>query len=189
MSTVTRITIAEYDRMIAEGYFDSPEGPQRIELIDGELCPMSPIGPLHDWLVDHLTRWSCANTNENVVSVRIQGCVEIRQMGCVPQPDVLWITRGDHRTRRPTSADAMLIIEVAESSLAYDCGPKANLYATGGVSDYWVVNIPDECVEVFRQPANGRYRSRQVFRTPEEIHPLALPNISLAVAELFPARA
>ena len=189
MSIVTRITIADYDRMIAEGYFDAEEGPQRIELIDGELCPMSPIGPLHDWLVDRLNRWSCRVTSEDVVAVRIQGCVEIRGLRSVPQPDVLWVRQGEYRTSRPTSSDALLIVEVAESSLAYDCGRKANKYATGGVADYWVVNIPDECVEVFRQPENRRYRSRQVFKTPDTIHPLAFPEICLPVAELFPADA
>ncbi|MBS0266128.1 MAG: Uma2 family endonuclease [Planctomycetes bacterium] len=182
------MTIAEYDRLIASGHFDTPTGIERTELIEGELRPMSPIGPIHDWLVERLNRWSCRTTSEDLVAIRIQGCVAFHESGSVPEPDVIWIRQGDFRNQRPASQDVLLIIEVADFSLACDCGEKANLYASGGVADYWVVNIPDKCVEVFRQPEQGKYREHQVFKAGDEIRPLAFPAVNCPVALLFPAK-
>ena len=187
MSTATRITIADFDRMIAEGYFESQEKRQRIELIDGELCPMSPIGPIHGWIVDRLARWSCNNTSDDVVHVRIQGSIGLPELESVPEPDIAWAKATDYRTARPVSGDILLVIEVADSGLTYDRGQKAKMYASVGIADYWVINIPDGCVEVFRQPEEGRYRSRQIFKASDDIHPLAFPEIALPVAKIFPS--
>ena len=79
-----------------------------------------------------------------------------------------------------------MIIEVSDSSLDYDTGKKAELFAAAGVADYWVVNIPERRVEVFRRPDGKRYADRQVFRAPEEIRPLAFPKVVLPVELLFP---
>ncbi|HEY2250603.1 MAG TPA: Uma2 family endonuclease, partial [Planctomycetaceae bacterium] len=76
---------------------------------------------------------------------------------------------------------------VSDSSLDFDRGNKANSYAAAGIADYWVVNIPERCVEVFRQPKAGAYSSHEVFTGPEKIHPLAFPQIALAVTMLFPS--
>jgi Uma2 family endonuclease len=80
-----------------------------------------------------------------------------------------------------------LVIEVADSSLDYDRGEKADLYATAGIKDYWFVNLIDRCVEVFRDPQRGRYRSLQVFQMGAKLHPVAFLKITLAAASLFSA--
>ncbi|MBS0266127.1 MAG: Uma2 family endonuclease [Planctomycetes bacterium] len=188
MSTITRMTIADYDRLIASGHFDSTGESPRSEFIHGELRPMTPIGPVHDWLMEALTDWSYRNASIHRATTRFQAALEISGLESVPEPDVLWLVKKDYLTVRPTSADVFLIVEIADSSLEYDCGEKASLYASGGVVDYWVVNIPDKCVEVFRQPEQGKYREHQVFKAGDEIQPLAFPEISLAVATLFPLK-
>jgi Uma2 family endonuclease len=95
------------------------------------------------------------------------------------------VARKDYSPSHPAHPDVFLVVEVADSTVACDCGEKADLYASAGVADYWVVNIPGHCVEVFRQPERGRYLSRQTFQAPDAIHPLAFPEIALPVALLF----
>jgi Uma2 family endonuclease len=186
MSTATRITLADYDRMIAEGKFEGGLTRPRIELIDGELRDMSPIGPLHEEAVDALNLWSVTNVPRQTVRVRIQNSVGIPELGSAPQPDVAWVAQRSNRSGRPLNNEILLIIEVSDSSLEFDRGEKANTYAAAGVQDYWVVNIPDRCVEVYRQLEAGSYRSHQTFKAPAEIHPLAFPQVALAVELLFP---
>jgi Uma2 family endonuclease len=185
MSTATRITLADYDRMIAEGVFEGDPRP-RIELIDGELSTMSPIGPAHEQLLDRLVRWSCANTTEDVVSVRAQCSIGIPELDGAPQSDLVWARGKDYSLGRPLPADILLVIEIADSSLDYDRGKKASMYAVAGIEDYWVINIPELCVEVFRQPQAGAHRSHDVFMAPKKIRPLAFPQVSLPVSMLFP---
>ena len=187
MSTVTRITVADYDRMIAEGAFEGGPKRQRIELIDGELRPMSPIGPIHEDIVDALTDWSAENLPRQTARVRIQNSIGIPELDSAPHPDVVWVRRKSYRSGRPLPCDVLLVIEVSDSSLDYDRGDKANKYAAAGIEDYWVVNIPECCVEVFRKPESGSYRSREVFTVPNEIRPLAFPQVALPSAILFPA--
>jgi Uma2 family endonuclease len=186
MSIATRITVDEYDRMIAEGAFESEMSRPRLELIDGEILPMSPIGPLHEDLVDALAEWSMTKPPRHTVRVRIQNSVGIPALESAPQPDVAWVKRGRYGSGRPLPDVVLGIIEVADSSLVYDRGRKARMFAATGVKDYWVVNIPGRYVEVFRDPVNGRCRSHQVFKAPQEIRPLAFPRIKFPLAILFP---
>lgn len=187
MSTNSRLKIGQYDRMIAAGVFaPRPDGRRhRIELIEGELRDMSPIGPPHETVVDTLTEWSIEHAPRNAVRVRIQNSIGIPNLDTAPEPDIAWVKRRDYSTGRPTPSDILLIIEVADSSLEYDCGEKAEIYAAAGIADYWVVNIPDECIHVYRDPERGRYRTMTTVSPGDEIHPLAFPDVALAVSLLF----
>jgi len=80
----------------------------------------------------------------------------------------------------------LLVIEVAESSLAYDCGEKADLYAEAGIAEYWVLHSPDRLLEVRREPRAGRYAGLQTLRGDAEVRPLAMPELVLRPAMLFP---
>jgi Uma2 family endonuclease len=185
LSTVAQISIEQYDRMIASGVFEGPHR-RRIELIHGDLRMMSPIGPCHEDTVDILDEWSHDVAPRDQVRVRIQNSIGVLSLVSVPEPDVAWVRRQSYRKARPTGKNVWLLIEVARSSLEYDRGEKAELYAAAGIKDYWVVNLVDRCVEVFRDPHRGRYRSLQTYHIGDEVHPLAFPKITLAVATLFP---
>lgn len=182
MSTVAQITIEQYDRMIAAGVFSG----QRIELIQGELRMMSPIGPSHEFTVDRINRVSTQKAPLDRVLIRVQNSIELPASLTVPEPDIAWVKNRSYLKARPKAADVFLLIEVADSSLEYDRGEKAELYAKARIADYWVINLIDLCVEVFRDPQRGRYRSLQTFELGEKVHPLAFPKIALAVSDLIP---
>lgn len=184
MSIMSKVTVAEYDQMIAEGYFEEP-GRRRMELLFGEIQAMSPIGPDHEYLVDRLARWSFENTGGKGVHIRIQNSVGLPDLDSVPQPDILWVRDREYFSGRPTIEDVLLVIEVAASSLAKDRGPKALLYAVAGIPDYWIVNVEDPCVEVFRDPQADGYRAVGIHGVTEVVHPLLLPDVSLSIGELF----
>jgi Uma2 family endonuclease len=103
-----------------------------------------------------------------------------------PEPDIVWARR-DYPGSHPAGKDILLLIEVAESSLADDRGEKAELYAEAGIADYWIVNLIDRTVEVRRSPTNGRYADIHSFNIGDSIHPLAAPDAHLNIAGLFPA--
>jgi Uma2 family endonuclease len=186
MSTGTRVTIEEYDRMIEAGAFE-PAEEHHVELIRGEIREMSPIHPPHEDALDRLVEWSFDHTSRGEVRVRVQLSVGIPELESVPQPDMAWVRRRDYSKRRPTSADVLLIVEVSDSSLRFDRGEKADLYAEAGVQDYWVVNVRARTIEVRRQPREGCYEQLDVAHLDDEVSPLAYPDLKLRVAELFPA--
>jgi Uma2 family endonuclease len=101
---------------------------------------MSPIGPDHETAVDKLTEWSIESLPKKKVWVRGQHSVGVPELDSAPQPDIVRVARRDYRSGRPTADDVLLIVEVAESSLRFDQGEKAELYAAAGVKDYWLVN-------------------------------------------------
>jgi len=187
MSTIARLSLAQYDRMIEHGVFD--DGTQRrIEFIRGEIREMNPIGSMHEVVLDRLNEWSFENLPRRTVWVRIQSSIGLVELESAPQPDMTWVARRDYAEGRPTAADVLLVVEVAETSLRYDTGEKADLYAAAGIADYWVVNVPDRSIEVRRDPGANGYRSLQTFTGDDEIRPLAAPEIALRPAMLWPAR-
>jgi Uma2 family endonuclease len=185
VSIIARLTLDEYDRMIAAGAFDAKRR-RRIELIRGELREMTPIGALHEVVVDRLTEWSFENLPKGKVWVRVQNSIGLAELESAPEPDLTWVARRDFSQCRPVGADILLVIEVAGSSLAYDCGEKAELYAAAGIRDYWVVALEDRVVEVRRDPLNGRYRSLETYSADQELRPLLIPEIALQPARLPP---
>ncbi|NLY02851.1 MAG: Uma2 family endonuclease [Rhodopirellula sp.] len=184
MSTVARLTLAEYDRMIAAGVFDERDN-RRLELIRGELREMTPPGPEHDDLTDLLQEWSHTAVPDRV-RIRIEKSLGLPSLQTVPQPDVAWVVKRDYRHARPTATDVLLVVEVAQSSLAYDRGEKAAMYAEAEIADYWIVNNRQQCVEVYRDPEAGQYRSVQTFSGDQEVRPLALPDVFLRPSMLWP---
>src|SRR5438093_8765665 len=184
MNTTLQITLAEFDRMIRRGVFDRPRH-RRIELIRGELRQMSPPGPSHEAAVDKLTRWSCENTDADVVCVRVQNSIGLPELASAPLPDIAWVCAGAYEKQRPQADDVLLLIEVSDSSLSDDKGTKKKLYAEVGIADYWVVNLRDFCVEVFREPADGEYASHKIIERDGTVRPLAFPKVKLHLTRLF----
>jgi Uma2 family endonuclease len=198
MATATptlKFTIGQYDLMIEAGVFARPPAagellaePPRVELIEGEIVMMSPIGSRHEEIVDRLTAWSFQCLPREAARVRIQQSLGIPGRQSVPQPDVAWVQPRDYAARRPEAAEALLVIEVAETSLHYDLGEKAAVYAAGGVPDYWVVDAAAEIVHVLRRPGPLAYAEHRVAGRGESIAPLVRPEAVLVVESLFASR-
>lgn len=184
MSTGVRITIADYDRMIADGDFE-PREEHHVELIRGEIRAMSPINPPHEDALDRLVQWSFENTSRAAVRVRVQLSIGVSELESVPQPDMAWVRQQSYQKRRPAAADVFLIAEVSESSLRYDRGEKAAVYAEAEIQDYWIVNVAAKTIEVYRQPSEGRYLRLETARIGDIVRPLAFPQRQLKVADLF----
>jgi Uma2 family endonuclease len=186
MSISTRITLSQYDGMIAAGTFDARDR-ERLELIYGEIRPMSPKGPPHESVLDDLTEWSIDSLPKGAVWVRVQNSIGIPALDSAPEPDLVWVLRKDYRGYRPLSEDVLLIVEVAASSLQHDRTVKSELYATAGIREYWIVNLPEECLEVRRDPQGSAYRSAESLHAGQVARPLAFPEVALAVSRVFPA--
>src|SRR3712207_4046342 len=103
MSTVARLTLAEYDRMVQTGVFDN----RRIEFIQGELREMSPTGPDHEEVVDLLNEWSPDNRPPGV-RVRVQNSIGLPELESAPEPDVVWVRKRSYRSGRPLPSDVLL---------------------------------------------------------------------------------
>ena len=185
MSTIAHLTLGQYDTMITAGVFDRGLQRCRLEFIRGEIRDMTPIGAEHEEVVDRLNEWSMQPWLKGKVRVRIQNSIGLPELESAPEPDVAWVVPRDYSQNRPQAHDVLLVIEVADSSLAYDTGEKAELYAAVGIADYWVVDVAGRAVEVRRQPHAGRYRSLQTYSGEAEIRPLTLPEAVLRPTELF----
>lgn len=182
--TTAKFTLEEYERMGERGVFDGIQR-KRVELIRGEIIEMTPIGPLHNHEVAYLTRWSFGVIGEQAIDVHVQSSLRIEELVSEPEPDLMWLRRDDYRQRHPTPEDVLLLIEVANASLADDRGEKLALYAEAGIAEYWIVNCVDEQIEVNREPEGNGYKSKQVFRGDEVASPLVLASAKLTAGELF----
>src|SRR5450432_4146760 len=145
----------EYDQLVALGAFQD----ERIELLDGALIQMSPIGPPHNSAVQKLTELLILALRERA-SVRCQMSLAAGDLS-EPEPDLAIVPRAEYDTEHP--ADAHVIIEVAESSLATDRGRKLRLYASCGVPEYWVVDLSDRRIEVYTGPSASTYAHVETY--------------------------
>ncbi len=184
MSPTSRLTVAEYDRMIDEGQF-TPFEEHELELIDGEIVARVRARDEQSWVLQLLMEWSYASRPDVRVRIRSKGPVSIPVLDSVPEPDLVWLRHRSYRHAHPGPDDVLLLVESAVMGLWYKRGTKASLYARAGILDYWIINISDRCVEVRRDPRSGIYRSLTVARPGDSISLLAFPEVSLPVAILF----
>lgn len=178
------ISAEEYLRMGEGGVF-APEA--RLELIEGEIVERAPIGSPHAGLVNILLRL-CSRAAGDLAVVSVQNPLIVGDRS-VPQPDlVLLRPRADSYTRsHPTTADVLLLVEVADTTLPFDLGTKIPLYARGGIPEAWVIDVQERVVRVFRDPSPSGYRTSFTLKDDESVKALALPAIVMPVAALFPA--
>jgi Uma2 family endonuclease len=184
MSVALRITFDEYTQMVADGAFDALRE-RRIELIHGELREMTPPGPDHSEAITRLNDWSTESPIKKLIRVRTENPVGIPELDSAPHPDVAWVKIRTYRDRHPLPDEVLLLIEVADSSVEFDCGEKASLYAAAGIQDYWVVSLPERLVHVYRRPQAGTYTEHSTARVGDQVHPIAFPQFSLSVSDLL----
>ena len=151
--TRRRFTVHEYHRMAEAGILHEDD---RVELIDGELVEMAAIGTRHFACVNRLNHLLTGNVGEDVI-VSVQNPVRLDEYA-EPQPDVALIRARDYRESLPTPADVLLLIEVADTTLAYDRGPKLALYARAGISEFCIVDLKDGKIEHHTVPTGDVYR-------------------------------
>lgn len=177
----TRINVEQFRRMGEAGIF-GPE--ERIELIDGELLNMAPIGTRHVFAVDTLTQLFYSAIPPARARISTQSPVVLGTYS-EPQPDLLLLRpRSDrylHST--PGAEDVLLLVEVADTTLRYDRGRKLPLYAREGVTEVWILDIQGRCLEVHRDLRAGRYATFRALAPEESIAPFALPDIELRWGE------
>jgi Uma2 family endonuclease len=149
-----RITVDEYHRMAEVGLL-APDA--RVELIDGEIIDMAPMGSPHGSTVDWLTRLLCAAVGERAI-VRVQGAVRLSRSS-EPQPDLALLRpRKDfYRTGHPSGPETQLVIEVSDSTLRYDRQIKVPLFARHGVPEVWVVDLEHNQLHFYRSLVDGAY--------------------------------
>jgi Uma2 family endonuclease len=186
MSTVANFTLEQYERMVESGAFDG-QYQQRVEFIHGEIRQMNPIGSWHAQVLGDFTDWSYDVAPRTQISIRVQTTLRIPEFNCAPEPDLLWVRRRRYSRKHPEPADVLLLAEVAESSLGEDRGEKRDLYARAMIAEYWIVNLVDNTVEVYRERDGVSYQWSRIFRRGDAVTPLSLPNASLLVSELLPA--
>jgi len=185
MSTDVKVSLAEYEARAQRGDFDGVNH-RRVELIYGEICDMGPAGAPHDALIGLLGRWSHKHTPDEVV-IRAQCGLKMPAQESIPEPDFIWIRPGTPVRRKPNPADTLLVIEISESSLARDLKLKRDLYAAGRVPEYWVIDVPNQQVHVFRNPSRGKFQQTFIASRADTIAPESFPEALLNIGELFGA--
>jgi Uma2 family endonuclease len=183
-SQPTRISVARYCDLVATGVLEEDD---RVELLEGVIVAMPPPNPPHAGVVTAVTYALIRAVGDRGV-VRTQCSFQASEWS-MPEPDVAVVGGRivDQLSQHPRSAH--LIVEVADSSLKQDRLSKSRIYAAAGVPEYWIVNLRDGVLEVFRDPDPGHalYRAAATRRRGEEIELAALPDVRVAVGDLMPA--
>jgi len=176
------ITADEYERMGEAGIFAQDA---RLELIEGEIYAMSPIGSPHAACVDALTITFNEFLRRRFI-VRVQNPIRLDDFS-EPQPDVALVRWRDdfYRNAHPTPADVLLVVEVADATVETDRAVKMPLYAKAGVVEVWLVNLPEARVEIFSDLAGGTYQNIKHVERGAEAQSVSIPDLSIGVAQLF----
>ncbi len=176
------LSVHDFHRMGEAGIL---AGDDRIELIDGGLIDMAPIGSAHAGMVIRLNqRLTRALAGRALVSSQNPVRLDERSE---PQPDiaVLRNRRDFYQESHPGPSDVLLVIEIADSSLEYDRDVKAPLYARHGVPEVWLVDLQARNVSIYRQPEGGAYREALRPGDTEAVAPALLPDLSIPLADFW----
>jgi Uma2 family endonuclease len=177
-----RLTVEDFHRMVEAGILGEDV---RVELIEGELIDMPPVGSKHAGTVTRLSRMLTLAVSGKAI-VYAQNPVVFRQYS-EPQPDIALLKprADDYTGALPVSEDVLLLVEVAESSLSYDREVKVPLYAHYGIPELWLIDLQHERVEIYREPGTGGYRTTVRPENSECISPSLLPGVSVCLPDLW----
>lgn len=174
-----RFTVAEYHRMAEAGIIGRDE---RVELIEGEIIEMAPIGGPHIRAVNRLNRLLLRAVGDRA-EVSVQSPVRLDD-GTEPEPDMALLTppADEYGGEMPTASEVLLLVEVASTNLGYDRARKRPLYARNGIPELWIVDLDTCTVEVCRNPAADGYASVETAAPGQTIGVLMLPGVEIPVA-------
>jgi len=176
------LSVEDYHRMGEAGILAPDE---RVELIDGEIIAMSPIGRMHRGLVNHLTRLLIEAVGTRAI-VQVQSSIRLSDRS-EPEPDVaLLCPRADFYKRAvPGPTDVLLLIEVSDSTLTHDRDTKVPLYAKAAVPEVWIVDVRGERLVTYREPVEHGYSRELALRPVETLELAALADVTIDLSELF----
>ena len=181
-----RWTRREYDRMAEAGILDPDE---HVQLIEGEIVTMTPQNSPHSAAIG-LVETALRQIFGPAHWIRTQLPI-IVDPDSEPEPDLTVVAGSPREYVHEHPRTALLVVEVADTTLALDRDRKARVYARAGISEYWIVNLAERCLEVYRDPLNppgqpARYQTATRLAAAERIAPLARLDASIAVADLLP---
>lgn len=176
------ITVDEYHRMGEAGILGPDE---RVELLDGELIAVPPMGERHASSVERLN-WLLVTRLNGRAGVRPGLPATISRIS-EPEPDFAIVERRAdfHASGHPRPPGTFALVECADTSLRYDRGKKLSAYARAGIAEYWIVNLVDACVEVYAEPNDVGYAKPRVARPGESLAFATFPEVVFTVAELL----
>ncbi|WP_434687043.1 Uma2 family endonuclease [Pseudanabaena minima] len=178
-----KFDVEQYQQMGKVGIFH-PES--RVELIDGEIVVMSPIGLKHIATINRMNYFLHSNIKENGI-ISTQNSIRLSNYS-EPQPDIAILRPRDdfYAGKFPEAEDVLLLIEIADFSLRYDQTNKLRLYAEYGISEYWIANVEREIVEIYHQPNGKAYLKQTLIDSPDNAFtPIAFPAIVMTLKDIF----
>ena len=182
VQTKHRFTVKEYYRMAETGVLRPGA---RVELLNGEIIDMSPIGPFHGGITKLLNQLLTAASKGRWV-VAVQDPLHLDDHS-EPEPDLMLLKPSPdfYRTRHPQPGDVLLLVEISDTTLAADQEDKLPAYGRAGIGEVWIVNLNDETIEVYREPHFTGYASKTILRGGDQAVPGAFPDVAVNVGELL----
>ena len=175
-----RFSVEEYHQMIRTGLFDRED---RLELLEGELIMMPPIGP------EHAANSDCLRER---IEERLPGTLAVRVALPItippdsePEPDLCVVRRREdyYRSAHPEAKDVLLVIEISASSASFDAKEKALIYGRAGIPEYWMLDIPGKVLRIFTDPSPEGYRNQRTAWPGETVHCASIPQLEILVSE------
>ncbi len=172
----------EWRRMGEANIF--PPG-SRVELINGEILDMAPIGSYHAGHLKNINKLFTRLMPDDLIT-SVQDPLQLGDLS-EPEPDFMLLkpNADNYYSRHPTAEDVLLLIEVADSSLRFDQNEKLRLYAQHGVPEYWLLNLNDLCLEVYRKPNGESYAEKTTLQAGDSVTLSQFPDLSIQVAEIL----
>ncbi|EAZ91180.1 Uma2 family endonuclease [Crocosphaera chwakensis] len=181
METITaKFSVEDYNKMIESGLLNY----RHVELINGLILEMFPEGTEHTYIGETFADYLRRLTQE-VAWVRETRPITLSKSE--PEPDIA-IVRLPHslyRSHHPYSEDIYLLIEISYSTLKFDTSEKRDIYAAANIQDYWVVDVKNKKLIVYRSPVDGLYENETILSLDEQVSPLAFPDINIMVNDIF----
>ncbi|HLM59697.1 MAG TPA: Uma2 family endonuclease [Pyrinomonadaceae bacterium] len=176
-----RFSVDDYYKMIELGMLKDYE---KAEIIEGELIQKMTIGDRHAAIVNLLTKFFVKNVSDDML-VSVQNPIRLSDYN-EPEPDIALadLTKYDGR-RHPQPAEILLVVEVSDSTLKYDRDTKLTLYAEAEIPEVWIVNLPNDIIEIHQKPSVGIYQLTKIFKHGETVESEILPDLKLEVNEIL----
>jgi len=174
-----RLTVDDYYKMGDAGIFTEKD---RVELIEGEIIDMVPIGSNHAYTIDKMA-YIIHKQIRNKTLLRIQNPLHLDQYN-EPEPDLALVTKTNYSSHHPGPEDTLLVIEIADSSLTYDLTIKTPLYAQHNIPEVWIIDLNEKMVHTFQQPSNGTYQQQSGHNT-GKLSPSQVSDLTLDISDLW----